>query len=208
MTVSAGVVVVMLLAWLASGVTLSVVMGRRGHFAVGWAVMGAILGPLAVVFALETTRHEREERPSRMGAPGSRGGPIDVLVGVDGSAECAFAVERAVTLLGPQLGRLTLATVVPFDDAPSVSKRASEELERRARLSGVDSPGQALLHGQPAHALADFAAEEGYALLAVGTRGSGMSKRLLGSTARQLASGSQVPVLMVSADPPDPTGAA
>lgn len=38
-----------------------------------------------------------------------------------------------------------------------------------------------------------------YELLVVGSRGSGLSDRLLGSTARALASGCPVPVLMVSA---------
>ena len=35
--------------WLAIGVVLSVVMGRRGHFGPGWGILGAMLGPFAVV---------------------------------------------------------------------------------------------------------------------------------------------------------------
>jgi nucleotide-binding universal stress UspA family protein len=41
------------------------------------------------------------------------------------------------------------------------------------------------------------AVEGGYDLLAVGRRGHGASKRLIGSTASRLAHGADVPVLIV-----------
>jgi nucleotide-binding universal stress UspA family protein len=41
------------------------------------------------------------------------------------------------------------------------------------------------------------AREEGYELLAIGKRGHGRSKALLGSTASRLAHGTEVPVLIV-----------
>ncbi len=183
--------------WLATGVVLSVVMGRRGHYGAGWGVLGAMLGPFAVVAALATVRLEGEERPSVVVAGASHGGPVDVLVGIDGSPECALAVERAVTMLGPRLGRLTLATAVAYDDVAPHTTEILRELDRRARLSGVAEVGQEVLHGQPARALAEFATGHGYDLLVVGTRGRGMAKAIMGSTASALAAGCAVPVLMV-----------
>lgn len=183
--------------WIAIGLALSVIMGRRGHVGLGWGLLGAMLGPLAVAGALATTRHEAEEPAADIAPPTSAGGPVDVVVGVDGSVEAGRAVDRVVTLLGPQLGRLTLAIVVPYEDIPAHTAAAMAELERQARLCTLRNPGQELLHGPAARALSVFASRNGYDLLAVGTRGRGLSKAVLGSTASALAAGCPVPVLMV-----------
>jgi nucleotide-binding universal stress UspA family protein len=53
-----------------------------------------------------------------------------------------------------------------------------------------------LRSGQPAAELKRIAADDGYGLLVVGTRGRG-SPALLGSVATKLAAGSSVPVLIV-----------
>lgn len=187
---------VLTVVWLLVGVVLSVVMGRRGHVSIGWFILGVALGPLAFLIALGAARHEADEPPSHIVSPRSTGGSVDVLVGIDGSPESRLAMERAVSLLGPQLGRLTLATVVPFDDVPAHTRRALAELDRHARLCGVPAPGEELLYGQPARALVDFACRGGYEVLAIGGRGRGLSKAVLGSTAATLSLGCPVPVLI------------
>jgi nucleotide-binding universal stress UspA family protein len=58
-------------------------------------------------------------------------------------------------------------------------------------------PDAVLLEGKPADALARFAADGGYELIAVGRRGRGATKALLGSTAEALARGADIPVLIV-----------
>ena len=115
-------------------------------------------------------------------------------------------------LLGPQLGRLTLATVVDLDasvEHDRAKDQARAELLRRAdqirmRLwtpsqdpdeHGRPFPDLILLPGQPAEALQRLAAEGAYDLV-VGGRGSGLSKVLLGSTATTLAAQAKVPVLL------------
>ncbi len=192
---------VIAVVWAVIGVVLAVIMGRRGHLTFGWGILGATLGPLAPFVALGVARHEAEEGPAHLVSPSSAGGAVDVLVGIDGSPECRVAMERAVTLLGPRIGRLTLATVVPFDDVPVHTRTAIAELDRHARICGVPAPGEEVLHGPPARALADFAVAGGYGLLVVGTRGGGLAKTVLGSTASALASGCPVPVLMGSGAP-------
>jgi nucleotide-binding universal stress UspA family protein len=188
--------------WLTIGVVLSIVMGRRGHISVGWGALGAMLGPLAVVAALATARHEKEERPSVVKPAVPLGGPVDVLVGIDGSPECRMALQKVIALFGPRLGRLCLATVVPFEDVPAHHRRAVAELHRYARLSGIAGAGEELLVGPPAEALSEFACTGGYQLLAVGGRGKGLSKAVIGSTASALAASCQVPTLIVSAEQP------
>ena len=201
--------IILALAWVAIGVVLSVVMGRRGHISVGWGVLGAMLGPLAVAAALGTARHEQDEAPMVIAPVRSRGGPVDVLVGIDGSTQCQLAVERTLALFGSHLGRICLATVVPFEDVPPNTRRALAELHRQARLSGIADVGEELLHGPPAQALREFAVAGGYDLLALGGRGRGLSNAVLGSTATALSASCPVPVLIVSAKQSDsPVGVA
>lgn len=42
--------------WLAIGLALGVAMGRRGQNAFGWMVLGTLLGPMAVVMAIDARR--------------------------------------------------------------------------------------------------------------------------------------------------------
>src|SRR5690348_5187902 len=92
-------------------------MGRRGHDSFGWLVLGTVLGPLGVILAIAARSDEKLD-PARLrlgprAIPAS--GTIDVLVGYDGSAESLAALQTVPALLGDRLGRLTVATVVPYD---------------------------------------------------------------------------------------------
>jgi nucleotide-binding universal stress UspA family protein len=152
----------------------------------------------------------------RVGVPGR--GPVDVLVGVDGSPEAAAALATVLDLLGPRLGRLALATVTDLDASVEHDRRRAQaypELERQAErvrawlstqpsVPGGDGPRMPellLLAGRPAEALQRLAVERGDDLLVVGTRGAGLSKVLLGSTANELAAHAKVPVLLGGGSP-------
>jgi nucleotide-binding universal stress UspA family protein len=192
-------VIVMAAVWLSVGLTLSLVMGRRGHDAFGWLILGTLFGPLGAILAVEA-RGEERARPEMVAPPQSdRVGPVDVLVGVDGSPESAAALAAATALLGPSLGRLTLATVIPYDSGVARQRTARAELER---LGGtVDSgPELELLHGRAGPALLEHAAVGGYDMLVIGTRGAGASKALLGSTAADIAESAKLPVLLMGSD--------
>jgi nucleotide-binding universal stress UspA family protein len=197
--------------WVGIGLLLALVMGRHGHDPFAWWLLGTLLGPLALPLAVAAD--QRRGEPAwlvRSGRPGR--GPVDVLVGLDGSAEAAAALAAVLELLGPQLGRLTLATVVGLDGSVEHDRaqaRARAELERQGRLvqlrlsTGQHGPHDArrvpalvLAAGHPAQVLSRLAAEGGYDLLVVGSRGAGLSKVLLGSTATSLAAHAKVPVLV------------
>ncbi len=64
MTDSLGFFVVIGVAWLAIGLVLSIVMGRRGHDTFSWLLLGTVLGPLAVVLAVEAGRHDERLQPA------------------------------------------------------------------------------------------------------------------------------------------------
>ena len=89
------------------GFVLAMVMGRLGHSPFAWGLLGLVLGPIALLLALVEVRSERPwwTRLVASGDPGS--GPVDVLVGIDGSPESAAATTAALELLGDRVGRLT-----------------------------------------------------------------------------------------------------
>lgn len=186
-------------AWMSVGLTLSLVMGRRGHNAFAWLVLGTLFGPLGLIFAVEA-RSEEQLRPELIASGTSRGeGPVDVLVGIDGSPESRAALRAAAELLGPRVGRLTLATVIPYDSGVDQQRTARARLEQESTMLG-GGPQLEVLHGRPGVVLLQRAAEDGYDLLVIGCRGAGASKAFLGSTAVDIAESAKIPVLVMGAD--------
>lgn len=204
---ASAILLIILLAWLAIGVVASIVMGRRGHAPFTWGILGALLGPLVIPLAVESIHRERGSADPVQEAGVGGQGKVDVLVGVDGSAASDQALRSVVELLGPVLGRLTLATVLDFEaggSAPRSDERRLAEsnlAEATADAAAVWSggtPGRVVLAGQPADALIRHATEHGYSLIAIGCRGHGGAKVAFGSVASQLARSTDVPVYIVN----------
>ena len=202
---SEGAVFLVILAttWLSIGLALSIVMGRRGHNSFGWLVLGSVLGPLGIVLAVGARRHDERMQPAPLNyvaAPAGTG-PVDVLIGYDGSSESAAAVETVTELLGDRLGRLTVATVVSYGgirEEELLAKHGLRDLADRKRGRALELE---VLHGHPSEALRQHAIAGGYELIAVGSRGAGISKAILGSAASELARESKVPVLITGGTP-------
>jgi nucleotide-binding universal stress UspA family protein len=200
MTEGLGILVLVGSIWLTIGLVLSIVMGRRGHNGFEWLVLGTLLGPLGIVLAVDARRHHEQLAPAVItsgGSPVSGPGPVDVLVGYDGSPESTAAMDAVVGLLGDRIGRLTVATVAPFGDVKLDERQARAGLGRLVgRIPGRE-PTLEVLHGHPSVALRQCATEAGYDLVVVGTRGAGITKTILGSAARELSRDCKVPVLLV-----------
>jgi nucleotide-binding universal stress UspA family protein len=189
--------------WLAIGLSLSLIMTKRGHNGFGWLVVGTLFGPLAFVLAFDASRHDEALNPVavRKLRASRTTGTVDVLAGYDGSGESSHAIAQVAQLLGDRMGRLTVATVVPFDNVLEPEQKARADLQQ---LFDTGGPGAAritelkVLHGRPADALRQWALEDHYDLIAVGGRGAGLSKRILGSAATELAADAKVPVLVAA----------
>lgn len=193
-------------AWIAVGLSLALVMGRRGFSPATWLLLGVGLGPLVFPLALWSLREAGDVHVRRAVTGGGEGaGAVDVLVGIDGSSAAEDALRAVRRIMGPAIGRLTLATVIDLDAASSARRWESEERAEAAldALAASSSgpgprPGTVVLAGSPATALVGYAAAQGYEVLVVGRRGHGASQALLGSVAAKLSQGSDgLPVLIV-----------
>lgn len=206
-------IVVLAAAWLTIGLALSLVLGRRGHDGFTWLVIGTLLGPLALLLALDAVQNGESSEPLASTVAGIvPDGGIDVLVGADGSEDARAALDEAVGLFGTRLGRVELVRVISFDAVAGTEREATEAIAAEAERYGFLRPGTEVVRGHPADVLTARAVDGGFDVLVVGTRGSG--RHLFGSTARELASSSPVPVLLLgaaarrrtSAATPDPVG--
>jgi nucleotide-binding universal stress UspA family protein len=193
----------MFVTWSLIGIASAIGMGRRGHSPFSWLLVGAVFGPLVIPLALTRSRQARG-----MATPGAAPwqGPVDVLVGIDGSSESIAAAKVVGALLGERMGRLVLATVVDYDTAIDGEVAPAHRAARLALAEAVDHvagslPARAdtvVLAGRAADALANHAADGEFDVLAVGRRGRGASKLVMGSVATQLSRGTPTPVLIVS----------
>lgn len=204
------VIIVIALLWLTIGSALGLYEARRGHWRWLW-LLGAIGGPFAIPLARQLQKNEVLALPMEV-SPGSGRGPgqIDVLAGIDGSAESVDAARRAVDVLGGQVGKVTLALVTDYDihealpgpvdaDHPAVAEERLALEKAAGQLSKTIGfePSTVLLSGLPAQALSDHARSTPYGVITIGSRGRGASKRLLGSCAEGMAARSPVPVLIL-----------
>jgi nucleotide-binding universal stress UspA family protein len=206
------VYVAVVVAWLVVGAVVGVVEARHGHWRKSWVVY-AILGPFAIALVLER-RHLTRPSPTVLATGRARRGPVDLLLGFDGSANSSKAAALAIELFGPRVRRVTLATVLDVDTAAPHAdstihpgpwpeeQTARDDLD--AAVSSLEADfgikaGSVILAGAPADALERYAAEEGYEVLVIGCRGKGLSKLVLGSCASTLACRTKVPVMLIPA---------
>ena len=141
---------------------------------------------------------------------------LNILVAVDGSAHADRALDEAVDLARALNSRLTLISVAsrtswrfmagPYtgllptqDDA---DKEAQATLREAAALLDEEMPVTTIVgQGAAAAAIIKHAAEGGYDLIVMGSRGrGGAAAALLGSVSHSVLNHSHVPVLIVHAE--------
>lgn len=204
---------VLIVAWVVAGWAVAVYVSRRGHFFPAWLVLGTVFGPLTISLWRSSCDRHGEAQPKVIGAGRSGPGPVNVLVGIDGSPESRAALVAAVELLGDRLGNVTVATVLDFDTALDTTGKAAE-LDRSRAVDALHDaaalvepslglvPTEVALVGRACEALRDYAVDNHVSLIVVGSRDHGLSKALLGSTAAVLTHHCPVPVMIVSSSVP------
>ena len=62
------VVVAIMATWVAVGLVIGIVMGRRGHHAFLWMTLGAVFGPFTIALATHAARDTRVSRSRELSA--------------------------------------------------------------------------------------------------------------------------------------------
>ena len=193
------------LLWTAEALLLARWMARHGHDLALWLVLGLVMGPLAVGLAfMASTEADLRARRASKPSPQARRGPIDVLVGLDGSPQSEAALAAALELFESRLGRVTVVSVIDLDLGQDPATReiadhltlgpSRDRLERLAE-TGVRI-NSTVVAGRASQELARLAAEGSYDAVIVGARGHGLSELLVGSTVEELLRISPIPVLV------------
>ena len=116
-----------------------------------------------------------------------------ILVGTDGSATAAIAVDRAVEVAAATGARLTILTV----DREERGRKIVDEVAGKHAGSGVDIETK-VLTGDPASVLVDETEQGGYDLLVVGNKGmTGASRFFLGSVPNKVSHHAPTALLIV-----------
>jgi nucleotide-binding universal stress UspA family protein len=116
-----------------------------------------------------------------------------ILVGTDGSATAASAVDRAVEVAVATGAELTILCVGDGERARGV---VDAEAVRHASSGAHVTTRTA--SGDPASVLTDVAAQDGYDLIVVGNKGmTGASRFLLGSVPNKVSHHAPVSLLIV-----------
>ncbi len=135
--------------------------------------------------------------------------PKKILVGVDGSASSYAALDYACELatgLGAEITAIVVRHIPPHvagyvsDEMMARTEEYYQKIVNQARAH-CDRCGACLqavlVDGHPVTAIADYARENGYDLLVVGSRGlDGITRWFVGSTAEGLMRTAHCPVLV------------
>jgi nucleotide-binding universal stress UspA family protein len=188
---------VALTVWLLGGLAGYYYLYRHGHPHPVWLLGGLVLGPFALLVFMdrvERSSHVLVERP----AADTSG--MKVVVGLDGSAGSRHALEVARHLVEGRACCLVLCEVVDYDTEDDPSGAGVEAATQRLGQVAASLPDHPVsvevVAGRPAQALAEVAEQQDADLVVVGTRGRGLTRRLLGSVAEDLLATSTRPVLV------------
>ncbi len=188
-------------AWLLTGVVTGFVMRRMGHDVSVWFVLGSILGPVVIPLAIEKVRTGHEVETDLQGSPKVARGDLDILIGVDHSADAIDGARSAIGMLGTLATSVTIATVLDLESKDSYSGKEAQEQARHlldSVVSELPYPNvrTEILFGRPHIALSEYARHHGMELIVVGPRGHGATEALFGSVTKNIIARSEVPILV------------
>ena len=159
--------------WIASGLLAAYFMKRRGHEFRSLAAVAFALGPLYIPLAIEYRRSEQDIQPLRLAKGRSSGGSVDVLIGLRGTADNFSPALKVLALLGPRIGRVTIAAAVAYETAGcqdwcEAKSSAATELELAASVAGMYCrPETVLVPGLPYQAFVKYAQQRGHHLVLI-----------------------------------------
>ena len=121
-------------------------------------------------------------------------GPALLLL--DNAETCVEGVRVVLNSLHASGARCVVTSQLAVN-APGELRLEVKPLATPGARARDVSPERVVVFGSPARALSEYAAANGYSLVAVGRRGKGIAKALLGSTASALARDERTVALIV-----------
>ena len=203
--------VAVIAVWLAivvvSMIVVSFLAVRWGRDPFGWALLSAVLGPIAIVALAGTHKSDRAHPAGFEGTrPRASGATRCIVAAVDGSA-ASDRVARYIAQSHPEATDVALLVVLPLEMRTRGSEQQIAEheatvtkmtasAERILRDAGV-SARVAVGYGAPAEEIVRFADAEDAGVIVIGRRGAGLSKALLGSVSDAVVKQSKRPVALI-----------
>lgn len=134
-----------------------------------------------------------------------------ILLAVDGSDHSVRAAKEAVKVAGANPGaQITIVYVADHANAKNdvlhSGSSAELDLQRRKKVQPVEEAIAAanikyrveILHGTPGPAIVEYANEEQFDILVIGSRGlNGLQEMVLGSVSHKVVKRANCPVLIV-----------
>lgn len=135
----------------------------------------------------------------------------NILLAVDGSDHSVRAAKEAVKVAGSNAeAKVTIVYVADYDNSKNEvlhSGSSTElDLQRRKKIQPIEEAiaqgnvtyGVEILHGTPGPTIVEFANEEGFDILIIGSRGlNSLQEMVLGSVSHKVVKRANCPVLIV-----------
>ncbi|HYM14782.1 MAG TPA: universal stress protein [Dehalococcoidia bacterium] len=181
---------------------------RWGRDPFGWALLAAVMGPIAPVGLVGAHQSDRVRRAlpfERIGAPAGARPPV--IVACDGSPASATAARYLAATAAPGTD-IVLCTVLPREARPGDAWAGAAAEHARSVTAATGEAVRILAvaghpvrvvvgYGDPAEELLRYAEEEHAAAIVLGRRGAGLTKALLGSVSERVARHAKIPVVIV-----------
>lgn len=171
------------LAWVASGVVVAIVLSRRGHHLRSVLGLAVVLGPLFLPLALEfVRRREPAARPIALDPRPRPGTGQHAIVAVLGEPESVVDALPVLASFG-SVTALTLAAPIDYESADrahpdEVRREAERRLTAAATFLTDVTPSRVLVPGTPETALARLVEPEHDLIVITGATEDVGSERL------------------------------
>lgn len=181
---------------------------RWGRDPFGWALLSAVMGPIALV-GLVGTRQSDVHRPEPFEAvPDGPPAPGPRMVVACDASPAAARIASYVAAMHRDAVDVVVLTVLPREARPGEAwAGAPGEHERRVNaatseplriLRDAGVTAHALVgYGNPAEEILRCADQEGAEAIVVGRRGAGLTRALLGSVSEHVVRRAKQPVVVV-----------
>lgn len=193
---------------IASMAAVAFLATRWGRDPFGWALLAAVMGPIAVI-GLVGTRQSDTERPEPFEAvPDGPPAPGPHIVAACDGSPAGLRIARYIADMHRDRMDVVVLTVLPREARPGEAwAGAPGEHERRVNAATSEPLRILRAAGVSAHALVGYgsaaeeilrcAEQEHAEAIIVGRRGAGLTKALLGSVSEHVVRQAKQPVVVV-----------